>query len=199
MELISISKAKKIISDGGVLIMPTDTAYGITCDVNNEAAVERVFEIKGRESDKSFTIHIGELNMIIEWVEKLSDSARKLVNEFWPGDLNLVFETYRWVEYITRRVGDKNTVAIRMPNHNVPLELSKHLGNAIIGTSANFSGGPTAYKFEELDTEFIKLTDGVIEGKCGERPASSVVGLTNDGIQVFREGAITKVMIDKIL
>lgn len=197
---VSIEDAKKIIADGGVLIMPTDTAYGITCDANNSGAVERIFEIKGREADKSFTIHIGELNMVTQWVENLSDIARQLIAEFWSGDLNIVFNTYRWVDYITRKTGDINTVAIRMPDHNVPIELSKYLGNAIVGTSANFSGGQTAFKFEELNSEFIRLADGIIEGECGCKPASTVVGFDENGeVKVFREGAITKEMIEKVL
>jgi len=197
--LIHIEKAKKIIDDGGVLIMPTDTAFGVTCDVDNSDAVKRIFEIKGRELDKSFTIHIGELNMIDEWVERIPYNARKLINRFWPGDLNIVFETYRWVPYITKKAGDRNTVAIRLPNHSVPIELSKHLGNAIIGTSANFSGKPAAYSYEKLDPEFVNMTDGIIEGECGKIMTSTVVGFENDEMDVYREGRITRKMIEKLL
>lgn len=199
MKLITLKKAKQIIADGGVLIMPTDTAYGVTCDVNNPDAVKRISNIKGRESEKSFTIHIGELNMLDEWVEKIPDDARRLMNKFWPGDLNIVFISYRFVPYITKETNNGNTVAIRMPDHEVPLELSKDLRNAIIGTSANFSGKEAVYKVEDLDPEFVKLTDGVVEGECGGKKASAVVGFENGELKVYREGEITAQDINNAL
>lgn len=195
-EKILLETAKKKIAEGEVLIMPTDTAYGVTCDVNNPEAVERIFRIKQRETEKSFPIHIGEINMLSQWTERISSNAQKLINKFWPGDLNIIFETYRFVQYVTKMTDNIETVAIRLPDHQVPIELSKFLGNAIIGTSANFREKKEAYKFEELDPEFIKLTDGIIEGECGGKPASAVVGFVGDKFEIYREGRITKEMIE---
>lgn len=199
MKTVTLEEAKEIISGGGVLVMPTDTAYGITCDVNNTEAVERIFNIKGREADKTFTIHIARLGMIDEWVENIPEDIGKLMNAFWPGDLNLVLQTYRFQKYITRQGENGNTVALRIPDHEVPQALSEHLGNAVIGTSANFSGKPTAYSLDELDPEFVAQTDGLIEGECGGVKESAVIGYNEKGLQIFREGRLTKDVLDKVL
>lgn len=198
-EKISLETAKKKIAEGAVLIMPTDTAFGVACDVNNPEAVERIFRIKQREADKAFPIHIGEVNMLSRWIEKIPEKAQKLINNFWPGDLTIVFETYRFVQYVTKLTDNIETVAIRFPDHQSPIELSKFLGNAIVGTSANFHEKKEAYKPEDLDPDFVKLTDGIIGGECGGKPASTVVGFVGDKFEVYREGRITTEMIENVL
>jgi L-threonylcarbamoyladenylate synthase len=142
-----IDKGVKIIQQGGVIVYPTDTVYGLGADAFNSAAVERIYEIKNRPKHRQFPLLIADVERLATLAEPIPEIAWFLARRFWPGGLTLVLPK---TDSLPAYLAPGPTIAVRVPNHPVCLALIQHLGNSIIGTSANVSGQPAAVTAEEV-------------------------------------------------
>ena len=183
-----IEKASQIINQGGVVIFPTDTVYGIGCDPYNKASIEKIYKIKSRHITKSVPV----LTYSIEMAEKIAQFdqlAKKIVKKFWPGPLTIILKVTD--EKIKKSLNLENKIAIRVPDHKCTLELLKKC-NYLVGTSANISGDlPYTNPKECLKKmqDYDVFVDGGMITSNGE---STIIEIENGEIKIIREGSLTK-------
>ena len=182
-----IDQAILTLQKGGVIIYPTDTAFGIGCRVDDERAVDRVVAIKGRPKNKAMPILASDMEMAGQYVDTRDLQVGKLMRDFWPGGLTIVLPTHN--PSLATGIKGGDTVGIRIPNHRVLRDVIRGVGVPIIGSSANLSGGPTPFAVSELDPVLASQVDLVLEGECGGNRPSTVVDCTGMPWQILRQGA----------
>jgi len=190
-----IEKGVKILQKGGVIAFPTDTVYGLGADAFNSMAVERIYEIKNRPKHRQLPLLIADVERLTTLADPIPEIAWFLAKRFWPGGLTLVLPK---TDSVPAYLASGPTIAVRIPNHPVCLTLIQHLGNPIIGTSANISGQPAASTAEEVGQQLGGKIDFIING--GEHPGgkeSTVVDVTRDSPIILRQGIIPSHEIDK--
>jgi L-threonylcarbamoyladenylate synthase len=185
-----IDQAVKILNQGGIVIFPTDTAFGIGCRVDNEDAVQRLFKIRQRPKSQAVPVLVSDLEMAKKYIaESPKNVVQNLVNPYWPGALTIILKANK--EKVSDLIrGGGETVGIRMPNHSIILEIIKKVGVPILGPSANFHGENTPFMFEDLDPKLISLVDYVVKGECSVKQASTVMDSTQTPWKILRQGAI---------
>ena len=187
-----ISAAVAKISGGEVVAIPTDTLYGLAADALNPDAVERVYSVKGRPADLALPVLVSgweQVSQVANLRGSVATLARTLAARFWPGSLTLVLPAMPGLP--ARLTANRDTIAVRMPDHPVPLTLARELGRPITGTSANPSGQPDITDPCELRRVLGGLVDDMIT--CGPEPlgtASTIVSVSAEGITLLREGAL---------
>lgn len=185
-----IEQAIKILKNGGIVIFPTDTAFGIGCRMDDEDAIKRLFQIRKRPETQATPVLVSDREMAEEYlVEIPNDVSEKLINPFWPGALTIVLpcKTEKVPELVR---GKGSNLGVRMPNHETALQIIEGVGVPILGPSANFHGEKTPYAFEELNPELIKLVDFVVPGECSVKLASTVIDCSVSPWRTLRQGAI---------
>ena len=183
-----IEKANQIIKRGGIAIFPTDTVYGIGCDPYNKNAVEKIYEIKSRDSTKPFPV----LAYSIEAVSKIchiDKFAKKIAQKFWPGPLTIILEVTD--ENLKNALRLRDKIAVRVPNHKCTLKLLEKC-NFLVGTSANISGR-SPHTDPDLCFEDLQDQDVFINGgKIASKTVSTIIEIENDGIKIIRKGGLTE-------
>jgi len=182
-----IAFAAKVIREGGLVIFPTETVYGIAANLLDVKAMERLCRVKARPEGKPFTVHISDLKMIRDMGGVITGTAEKLMAEFWPGPLTIILKS---------RNGEK--VGFRMPADKTALELIRASGVPVVAPSANLSGQSAPATAEEAMADLEGKIDIVIDGgrtKVGLE--STVVDLTVDPFKVLRAGAIKEEDLQK--
>ena len=190
LDITSIESAVEVLRRGGLVAYPTDTLYGLGADALNETAVERVFETKGRPQGMPLPLLIGEREQLSMITETVPEAAWKFAEAFWPGGLTLVLPVGLDVPALVTARGWK--VAVRLPDHPIPRELSRRLGRPITGTSANRSGGPEPTTADEVRRQLSSSVDIVLKG--GPAPigrSSTVLDITGNQPRVLRQGAVS--------
>ncbi len=179
----------EVLRNGGVIIYPTDTVYGMGCDIFNQKAVERVCRIKGinpAKNNLSFICY--DLSDISSYVKHLSTPVFKVMKKALPGPFTFILESNSQVPKILN--AKKKSVGIRVPDHNIPRAIVKQLGNPIITTSIRDEDELIEYSTDPslIYEKFGNLVDIVIDGGYGNNIASTVVDCTQDTFEVLREG-----------
>lgn len=178
-----------ILRNGGVIIYPTDTIYGLGCDIHNARAIERVCQIKGVKPDKvNLSFICSDLTHISDYA-KIDTPTYKVMKKALPGPFTFVLNaTSNAPKYASAK---KKTVGIRVPENNIALQLVKELGNPILSTSIHDEDEVLEYSTDpELIYEKYKnLVDAVVDGGYGNNVASTVVDATNNTFEVLRPGA----------
>lgn len=181
--------AVKIVKNGGIIIFPTDTAFGIGCRIDNHAAVDRLFNIRRRPIAQAMPILVSSIPMALTYYLHPSDIVRHLMKGYWPGALTIVAPCKTNMIYSPIR-GGGNTVGLRMPNHPTILKIIEEVGIPILGPSANFHDHPTPYSIGDLNPELVKLVDFVVPGECTVKQASTVVDCSQDPYKIIRQGVV---------
>jgi L-threonylcarbamoyladenylate synthase len=190
-----IEKGVKILKKGGVIAFPTDTVYGLGADAFNSTAVERTYKIKNRPKYQQFPLLIADVKQLTVLAEPIPEIAWLLARRFWPGGLTLVLSKK---DSVPGYVALRPTIAVRIPNHPVCLALIQHLGNPLIGTSANISGQQAALTAEEVRQQLGRKIDLIINGgKCPGGKESTIVDTTHEPPIILRQGIISSHEIDK--
>ncbi|MBP3273861.1 MAG: threonylcarbamoyl-AMP synthase [Butyrivibrio sp.] len=191
-------RAGDIIKRGGLVAFPTETVYGLGGDALNPESSKKIYAAKGRPSDNPLIVHVADMEDLKAIVKEVPDSARKLAKAFWPGPLTMIMNKNDKVPYET--TGGLDTVAIRMPNNAIALELIRNSGGYIAAPSANTSGRPSPtlarYCIEDLSGKIEMILDG---GQVGIGLESTIVDLTSDTPMILRPGYITLDMLREVL
>ena len=183
-----ITKGASIVKNGGVIVFPTDTLYGIGCDPYDEKAVEKIFKIKNRDKTNPLPILASSI-VDIEKIVLLDRTAKKLAQIYWPGALTII------VPLIDKKISDnlragKMSIGVRVPNNICALSLLKNC-KYLTGTSANKSGEPGCKSFSEVLSSSLRGFDAILDGgEVEEGVESTIVDLTGQHPRVIREGAI---------
>lgn len=198
INLISLTKAARLIQNGEIIGYPTDTIYGLGTNPFNHIAVEEIYRIKQREPAQQIILLVDKYYDLSIIVEEINSTAKTLIKNFWPGPLTLVFKNK--ASFSPLVTGEKNTVALRAPNNPATLKLLSLCKIPITSTSANKSGAenPKSAKdvYESFNSEIpLILDDGVVS----ESLASTVIDVTTSTPKIIREGAISKEQITKVL
>jgi len=181
-----IKEAGSILRAGGLVIIPTETVYGIAANMQNKKTIERLYEIKKRPKQKHFSLHIDEKIKIEEVAVSIPISAYKLIDKFWPGPLTILLKSK----------GD-GKIGIRMPDNEIALRVISESGVLIVCPSANIFGKPAPKNFEEAIKDLNGLVDFAIDaGQTKLETESTVVDLSGESPLVLREGAIKKDQIE---
>ncbi|RJQ30910.1 MAG: threonylcarbamoyl-AMP synthase [Actinobacteria bacterium] len=182
-------RAVNALKDEKLIIMPTETVYGIVGLATSKKAVEKIYAIKGRAKEKALPIMVSDINYL-EGYAQLSDSFIKLAKAFWPGPLTIV--TKKGPKLSGEVTGGQETVAVRIPDHRIALKILKSIKKPLAATSANLSGEPPATKVSDIEEEIKKQVALVIdEGESEIKQASTVIDITSSKPKVLREGPIS--------
>lgn len=181
-----INKAVEILREGGVIIYPTDTVYGLGCDIFNQDAIERIYTIKNETETKLFSFICPDLKDIAKYA-KVSDYAYKTMKKLLPGPYTFVLPAAK--EVPKRLWTKRKTVGIRIPNHVISRTIAEQLGHPILSTSATNRKGQNYYDPSEIRAVFdyqvdLMLSSGGLEGK-----PSTIVDLSAEQPEIIREGA----------
>lgn len=185
-----IEKAVKILKNGGIVIFPTDTAFGIGCRIDDEKAIKRLFEIRKRPKTKAVPVLFSSVDMVRKYVEEIPQDVEKLMKKYWPGALTIILQCNR-VKVPSLVRGGGQTLGVRIPNHKVVQAIISEVGVPILGPSANFSGEKTPFKFEDLNPELVGLVDYVLNEKVSlEGNVSTVIDCSVRPWEIVRQGAV---------
>jgi len=183
----SIQKAATAIQNGGLIVYPTDTVYGLGCDPINEKSVDRLATVKGR-SKGNFPVLVSTISRAKE-LGDIAGDAETLALRFWPGPLTIVVPSKTALPF--QVTGPEKMVGLRIPGRQDTLNLILKSGGALVGTSANISGDPSLRNAEDAFKVFGGKVDIILNGGITFAGVeSTVVKQTKSGIQVLRQGAI---------
>lgn len=191
-----INHAVKVLNQGGVVMYPTDTAYGLAADIEGGAGIEKIFKIKGRMKKKTLPLIVGSRAMANKYVN-WTPMGKKLAQKFWPGPLTIILksrimnlESRIFREHIIKQ----GKIAIRVPDNKIAQMVPKNLGRPITSTSANISGKPECYSVAEFLNQAIGqkwLPDLILDaGQLRKRKPSTIVDASGEKIVLVRKGAI---------
>lgn len=183
-----IKKVIDVLKAGGLIIYPTDTVYGLGCDINNIKALERVAQIKGVKLDKSnFSFICSDLSNLSDYVKQIDSTTFKILKRALPGPYTFILPGAKTLPHPFKK---KKTVGIRVPNNNIALEIVRQLGRPIISTSIRDEDEIIEYTTDpELILEkWDNLVDLVIDGGYGDNLASTIIDLSEDEPIIVREG-----------
>ncbi|HOJ77695.1 MAG TPA: L-threonylcarbamoyladenylate synthase [Bacillota bacterium] len=196
--LDSLTEAAKLLQSGELVAFPTETVYGLGAVYNSDQALAKVFQVKGRPADNPLILHIWSYQQLDLIVKEVSPKYERLMKEFWPGPLTLIFPKKEAVSYLA--TAGLDTVAVRMPSHPIARQLLEITDIPIAAPSANLSGRPSPTKgehvFEDLNGKIPLIIDG---GACEAGLESTVLTIYSEHPVILRPGSITKEMIEATL
>ncbi|KAA0231294.1 threonylcarbamoyl-AMP synthase [candidate division KSB1 bacterium] len=192
----SLTLAVNALREGQVIAYLTDTVYGLGVDARLPGAIDQIYVLKQRVTEKALPVIIASNNMLSGWVKYISPLAEKLMNEFWPGPLTLVFEATKKVPQ--NLIAASSTLAVRVPARALPRLLSEQLNAPIISTSANLAGRPAALTVADITDQFGETIPLILDsGAASTSLASTILDVTIDPPRLLRAGAIPKEAIIK--
>ena len=187
-------KTAEILKKGGVIVYPTETFYALGVDATNKKAVNKLFDLKGRDAVKPILVLIKEIDMLNRYAAGVSEKALKIIDKFWPGPLTLIFKEKGILPELLR--GGRATIGARISSHQFPKRFFNYFNVPLTTTSANISGSRNIVNISDAYDSFgdevdIYLDGGVLEGKKG----SAVIDATDDNFKIIREGDIDSELI----
>jgi L-threonylcarbamoyladenylate synthase len=189
--LENINLAAQAIRDGKLVIMPTETVYGLAADAMNEKAVRSIFAVKARPSDNPLIVHISDLEQVAMVAREFPEAAQLLAERFWPGPLTLVLPKTSAVSSAV--TGDLDTVAVRMPSHPVALALIHAAGAPLAAPSANRFMKLSPTRADHIDSVIGNQVEMVLDGgPCEIGVESTVVDCSTEVIRILRPGGISR-------
>ena len=184
-------KAIEVLKRGGIVIFPTDTAYGIGCRIDSDKSLERLFEIRRRPKDKPLLVLVDSIEMAKKYLlpipKKVTDN---IVKKYWPGRLTIILKCdVNKIPSLVR--AGKDSLGVRFPDNSSLLSLIKGVGVPIVAPSANFTGEKTPFSVQDLDPKLIKSSDYVLKGHIdSDRTVSTILDCTTEPWKVVRHGAV---------
>ena len=184
----AIAKVVKILREGGLVIYPTDTVYGLGCDISNTKALEKIAKIKGIKLEKAnFSFVCSDLSNLSDYVKQIDTSTFKLLKRALPGPYTFILPGNN---NLPKEFKKKTTVGIRVPDNNIALEIVRQLGNPIVSTSIHDDDEVLEYSTdpELIFEKWQNLVDVVIDGGYGDNEPSTIIDLSGSEPLVVREG-----------
>lgn len=193
------AKAADWLKKGEVIAFPTETVYGLGADATNDEAVQKIFEAKGRPSDNPLIIHVASIEQAEEYVTFFPEKAKQVVANFWPGACTIILN--KKGPLATSVTADLPTVAVRMPDNPVALQLINQVGVPLAAPSANSSGKPSPTTAEHVYKDLNGKIRGIIDGGAtGVGLESTVLDMTNpDKPTILRPGGVTAEQLETVL
>lgn len=185
----ALEKSVSILNKGGLIVFPTDTVYGLAAKFDETEAIERIYQVKGRDQTKALAVLVGNLDQLKIISTGISKNATKLIKYYWPGAMTLILEKRGDLK---AQLSIDNSIGIRIPDDRFVRELSERIG-PLATTSANRSGFPSTTRVDEVLEQIGNLVDLIVDGgECEGGVPSSVVDCRFEEIKILRDGAIPK-------
>jgi len=182
-----INKALQILKDGGLILYPTDTVWGIGCDASHPEAVAKIYELKQRTDSKALICLVADDRMLKKYIKKIPEVAFDIL-DMADNPITIIYDDAK--SLAQNLIANDGTIAIRIPDDDFCFQLLRRFNGAIVSTSANISGQPTPKSFKEISQEVLKGVDYVVNlhrEKICTKP-SSIIKLSNNGVvKVIRE------------
>ncbi len=194
----SIRHVVRELKSGGLVAIPCDTVYSLSCDATDEEAVARLFEAKERPQDKPVSVAVHDPEDAMRLLEE-NELVRKAFELLTPGPVTVVARMKEDSPIASNVTADRETLGVRVPDHHFFLRVVRKLGKPIVTTSANVSGEPAPSSPDEVLEQLGDKIDVLVEGKCKYRRPSTVIEITGSRIEVIREGVIPRDDILKTL
>lgn len=185
----SIEQIVDVLKKGGLIIYPTDTVYGLGCDITNQKAIEKICKIRGVKPDKAnFSFICYDIKHISDYIKPIDNETYRILKKALPGAFTFIFNASKMVPKLLN--SSKKTVGIRVPDNNIAREIVKALGNPIISTSIHDEDDIIEYSTdpELIHEKFENLVDLVIDGGYGDNQPSTVVDCTTGEFEIIRQG-----------
>jgi L-threonylcarbamoyladenylate synthase len=198
--LNAVGLAAQTILNHGIVVVPTETVYGLVCSVFDESAVKRIFDIKGRTFDKPLPVFFDSIEQIIAVLgsENVPESAIKLFQKYSPGPLTVIIKCGKAIP--TTVTAQTETVGIRIPHSPIILSVIERVGKPLASTSANHSNQPSHTDAKAVIAELGDTADLILDaGICGSGKPSTVIDLTGEQPKILREGEITVEQLKEII
>ncbi len=185
----AIGRLRQLLDNAEIIAYPTETFYGLGVKFDQSEVLERLYHIKQRPLDKAMPLIIGRTGLLTLLTPGLSPLAERLIEQFWPGPLTLIFEAR---ESLSLRItAGTNKVAVRIPGQSFALDLARHLDYPITSTSANIGGMPPAETADQIIDYFGNSISAVVDvGKTPGNAPSTIVDVTGPEIRIVRQGVI---------
>ncbi|HEL2599045.1 TPA: threonylcarbamoyl-AMP synthase [Streptococcus suis] len=193
---MTMDKLRTILENGGAVILPTETVYGLFAQALNEDAVNRVYQLKQRPRDKAMNLNVSNLNDIYFFSQNTPFFLEKLYNRFMPGPLTIILKANEKVPFWVNSGLD--TVGFRLPNHEQTLRLISETG-PLIGPSANISGNESGKKFSDIQAQFSVDLPGIEDDQALTGIDSTILDLSGQKARILRQGAISREEIQKVI
>ncbi|HEL1716974.1 TPA: threonylcarbamoyl-AMP synthase [Streptococcus suis] len=193
---MTMNKLRTILENGGAVILPTETVYGLFAQALNEDAVNRVYQLKQRPRDKAMNLNVSNLNDIYFFSQNTPFFLEKLYNRFMPGPLTIILKANDNVPFWVNSGLD--TVGFRLPNHEQTLRLISETG-PLIGPSANISGNESGKKFSDIQAQFSVDLPGIEDDQALTGIDSTILDLSGQKARILRQGAISREEIQKAI
>jgi tRNA threonylcarbamoyl adenosine modification protein (Sua5/YciO/YrdC/YwlC family) len=184
-----VQQVVNVLRDGGIIIYPTDTVYGMGCDITNQRAVERICKIKGINPRKhNFSFICADLSNIAQYTRVIDKPVFKMMKKALPGPFTFILEASNQVPKILH--SNKKTVGIRVPNHGIPRAIVEELGQPVLSTSIRDEDDVIEYSTdpELIFEKYQNQVDLVIDGGYGQNVASTILNCTGDEVELVRQG-----------
>ncbi|MBY4990248.1 L-threonylcarbamoyladenylate synthase [Streptococcus suis] len=193
---MTMDKLRTILENGGAVILPTETVYGLFAQALNEDAVNCVYQLKQRPRDKAMNLNVSNLNDIYFFSQNTPFFLEKLYNRFMPGPLTIILKANEKVPFWVNSGLD--TVGFRLPNHEQTLRLISETG-PLIGPSANISGNESGKKFSDIQAQFSVDLPGIEDDQALTGIDSTILDLSGQKARILRQGAISREEIQKAI
>jgi L-threonylcarbamoyladenylate synthase len=194
----AVEAAARVVEEGGLVVLPTDTVYGLVCDPGKRESIDEVYRVKGRRRETPLALLLQDMARVSAYIDEIPEAAARAMQAFWPGPLTVVLRDRSEATAAVRGKGD--TVGFRLPAHMVPRLVADKVGGALASTSANRSGRPAAKTAGQALESLEELVHLVIDG--GPAPLgqeSTVVSFADDVPRVLREGALSAQRLREVL
>lgn len=193
-----LAKGGEILKQGGLVAFPTETVYGLGANALDEEAARKTYEAKGRPSDNPLIVHIADADALDSIVTHVPEKAKRVMEQFWPGPLTLIFEKSEKVPYGT--TGGLQTVAVRMPVNEIAKALIRAGGGYVSAPSANTSGKPSPTSAQHVADDLAGKIDMILDGGSVDIGVeSSILDMTVEPPMILRPGAVTKEMLEEVI
>ena len=187
----------EILRQGGVVAIPTETVYGLAANAFDETAVGKIFKAKGRPQDNPLIVHICDTAMLKDIVSEIPETAKKLMDAFWPGPLTIILPKSEKIPFCVS--AGLQTVAVRFPSHKGAQAIIKSAGVPLAAPSANLSGSPSPTSFAHVKNDMLSRVDAIVDGgECEEGVESTVISLVNKA-RLLRPGSVTVEQIESVI
>jgi L-threonylcarbamoyladenylate synthase len=194
----AIQRAAEVIGEGGLVVLPTDTVYGLVCDPRRPAAVEEIYRVKGRRRDLPLALLLHDMAQVSAQIEAVPEAAVQAMQQFWPGPLTVVLRDRSEATAAVR--AGKKTVGIRLPAHVVPRLVADAAGCPLASTSANRSGQPAPTTAGQALNHLAGLAQLLLDaGPAPGGQESTVISFATDPPRVLREGALPVQRLREVL
>ena len=181
-----LNKTIQTLKEGGLILYPTDTIWGIGCDATNGEAVKKIFQLKKREDSKALICLVADDRMLKKYIKKIPEAAFDIL-DVSEEPITIIYDEPQ--NLAQNLIASDNTIAIRIPNDDFCFQLLRRFNGAIVSTSANTSGDPSPKSFKEISPDILKGVDYVVNlhhEKINTKP-SSIIKLSNDGkVKIIR-------------